>query len=139
MRAQALLAAASSQDYSTGDAIELVVTGLVVVVVALSVIALSCSAIGWAVRKLTPDASQATRTAPSAGGASAGDAVAAGAGERDIDDETIAVIAAAVATVLGKPHRIIRVRSAISDDTAWALHGRLQHHSSHYLPLRETS
>lgn len=50
------------------------------------------------------------------------------------DAEIMAVIAAAVAVVVGRPHRVLDVRKAAPAVTwinAWAIEGRFQHYSSH--------
>lgn len=59
------------------------------------------------------------------------------ADEDELDTETLVVIAAAVAAVLGQPHRIIRVRGLTSEDRGWSLEGRMQHHHSHRVEHRE--
>ena len=41
------------------------------------------------------------------------------------------VIAAAVAEVIGGPHRIVRTRRRRPEDQSWSLEGRMQHHTSH--------
>lgn len=50
---------------------------------------------------------------------------------QDSDDDVIAVIAAAVATVIDHPHRIIRTREITAREMAWAQQGRLQVQTSH--------
>lgn len=50
------------------------------------------------------------------------------------ESETLALIAAAVAVVLGRPHRVLDVKKAAPAVTwvnAWAIEGRFQHYSSH--------
>lgn len=50
------------------------------------------------------------------------------------DAETLALIAAAVAVVLSRPHRVLDVRKAPPTGSwvnAWAIEGRFQHYSSH--------
>ena len=51
-----------------------------------------------------------------------------------VEGETLALIAAAVAVVLGRPHRVLDVKPAglpVSWVNAWAIEGRFQHYSSH--------
>jgi hypothetical protein len=51
-----------------------------------------------------------------------------------VEGEVLALIAAAVAVVLGRPHRVLEVRKAslpVSWVNAWAIEGRFQHYSSH--------
>ena len=48
--------------------------------------------------------------------------------------EIMALIAAAVAVVLGRPHRVLdvqKVAPAVTWVNAWAIEGRFQHYSSH--------
>lgn len=48
--------------------------------------------------------------------------------------ETLALIAAALAVVLGRPHRVLGIQKASPSVTwvnAWAIEGRFQHYSSH--------
>lgn len=48
--------------------------------------------------------------------------------------EIMAIIAAAVAVTLGRPHRVLDVKKAAPSVTwvnAWAMEGRFQHYSSH--------
>ncbi len=50
------------------------------------------------------------------------------------EGEMMAIIAAAVAVVLGRPHRVLDVQKAVPLVTwvnAWAIEGRFQHYSSH--------
>lgn len=51
-----------------------------------------------------------------------------------VEGEILALIAAAVAVVVGRPHRVVDVRPAdlpVSWVNAWAIEGRFQHYSSH--------
>ncbi|MBX3745704.1 MAG: hypothetical protein KF833_10385 [Verrucomicrobiae bacterium] len=51
-----------------------------------------------------------------------------------VDAETLALVAAAVAVVLGRPHRVLgvqKVAPAVMWVNAWAIEGRFQHYSSH--------
>lgn len=51
-----------------------------------------------------------------------------------VDAEVLALIAAAVSVVLGRPHRVLdvqKVAPAVTWVNAWAIEGRFQHYSSH--------
>ncbi|MCC7377296.1 MAG: hypothetical protein IT581_21720 [Verrucomicrobiales bacterium] len=51
-----------------------------------------------------------------------------------VEGEILALIAAAVAAVLGRPHRLLGVQKVAPSVTwvnAWAMEGRFQHYSSH--------
>ncbi len=51
-----------------------------------------------------------------------------------IDRETLALIAAAVSVVLGRPYRVVDIQKtsvAVAWVNAWAMEGRSQHYSSH--------
>ncbi len=51
-----------------------------------------------------------------------------------VDGEVLALIAAAVAVVVGRPHRLLGVQKVAPTVTwvnAWAMEGRFQHYSSH--------
>lgn len=54
----------------------------------------------------------------------------------ELSQETIAVIAAAVAATITQPHRIVRIRGLTPADLGWSLEGRMQHHHSHSIPQR---
>jgi Na+-transporting methylmalonyl-CoA/oxaloacetate decarboxylase gamma subunit len=54
----------------------------------------------------------------------------------DLPEEIKVVIAAAVAQVLERPHRVIRIRGLTPSDHDWSLEGRLQHHQSHTIQHR---
>jgi hypothetical protein len=52
----------------------------------------------------------------------------------DLDGETLALIAAAVSAVLGRPHRVVGIQktpATVAWVNAWAMEGRFQHYSSH--------
>jgi acetaldehyde dehydrogenase (acetylating) len=51
-----------------------------------------------------------------------------------VSAETLAVIAAAIAVVVGRPHRVLTVHYAAAiapEGNAWALEGRVEHFLSH--------
>lgn len=58
-------------------------------------------------------------------------AAPAKASSDEIPEETLAVIAAVVADVVGVEHRIVHTRPLKGDEQSYALEGRLQHHASH--------
>ena len=117
-----LIVASLSAEPSTGEVVQFVLNGLVVVIVALSILAISCALVGWVLKQFEVPAveSQPEATSP-----------------EEVTGETVAVIAAAVAAVFDRPHRIVHVRGLTPEDAAWALQGRMQHHSSHILPHRD--
>jgi sodium pump decarboxylase gamma subunit len=49
----------------------------------------------------------------------------------ELPEETVVVIAAAVAAVVGEPHRVVRIRGLTPEDRGWSLEGRMRHHTSH--------
>jgi sodium pump decarboxylase gamma subunit len=51
--------------------------------------------------------------------------------EGELSEETLVVIAAAVAETIRQPHRIIQIRGLTPSDLGWSLEGRIQHHQSH--------
>lgn len=51
--------------------------------------------------------------------------------EDEVSEETLIVIAAAVAEMIRVPHRIVRIRGLTPEDLGWSLEGRMQHHQSH--------
>ena len=55
----------------------------------------------------------------------------------ELPEETLVVIAAAVAAVLDRPHRIVHIRGMTPADHGWSLEGRLQQHQSHRIPHRD--
>ncbi len=63
--------------------------------------------------------------------------VLATAGEGELPEEIVVVIAAAVAEVMAKPHRIVKIRGLTPDELGWSLEGRTQHHQSHRFRQRE--
>lgn len=56
--------------------------------------------------------------------------------EEGLSPEMVAVIAAAVAETMSKPHRIVRIRGLTPEDLGWSLDGRIQHHQSHRVQSR---
>jgi sodium pump decarboxylase gamma subunit len=58
-------------------------------------------------------------------------ATAPSAGEEVLPEELVVVIAAAVAEVMGKPHRIVKIRGFSPAELGWSLEGRTDQHHSH--------
>lgn len=50
-----------------------------------------------------------------------------------LSEETVAVIAAAVAATMRQPHRIVKIRGLSPGEMGWSLEGRMQHHRSHHV------
>jgi type IV secretory pathway VirB10-like protein len=52
---------------------------------------------------------------------------------KEVEPEIVAVIAAAIAVVLGRPHRMVSVQQSAqgSQASAWAMEGRVEHFQSH--------
>lgn len=117
-----MIVASLSMEPTVGELLQFALSGLLVVLVALSALALSCAGIGQLLKlfeRPAPVARMSTSTSDEA------------------TDEMVAVIAAAVSTMLDRPHRIVHVRGLTPEDAAWALEGRRQHHSSHTFSHRE--
>jgi Na+-transporting methylmalonyl-CoA/oxaloacetate decarboxylase gamma subunit len=57
--------------------------------------------------------------------------------EDEIPEETLVVIAAAVAETIRQPHRIVRIRGLTAEDMDWSREGRVQHHQSHRIQARD--
>lgn len=57
-------------------------------------------------------------------------------GEDELPEETVVVIAAAVAATISRPHRIVQIRGLTPADRGWSLEGRTQHHQSHRIQSR---
>jgi hypothetical protein len=81
-----------------------------------------CSALGNYFRKAIPAADMAPVPAPSPPPV-----------EETPDVVMAAIIAAAVATVIDQPHRVLSIKQAPAPGflNAWAIEGRFQHFSSH--------
>ena len=89
----------------------------------------------------TPSATFTFATS-SASTSASGSAVATSATgpNEELPEHVVAIIAAVVADMVGKPHRILRTRELGPDSLVWSMHGRLQHHISYRLkPRNRTS
>jgi len=64
-------------------------------------------------------------------------APAQSASDDELPEEMLVVIAAAVAAVLDRPHRIVHIRGMTPADHGWSLEGRLQQHQSHRIQHRD--
>lgn len=111
----------AAEDLSMSELLQFLVSGLLVVLITLMVLALFCTVMGLVFKsgakprsrtKLVTTPPQQLR--PSS---------------EQPEDHTTIVIAAAVASAIDQPHRIVHVGS-VADD-AWALERRFQHHHSH--------
>jgi len=119
--AAALLIAADLPEHpSTLQLLWFALTGMLVVLLSLSLIAVFCSALGYLVRIFVPRPLASRSVTP--------------ANDHETSDELIAVIAAAVAEAIDAPHRIVNIRGLTPEDLTWSLEGRLQHHASHVPP-----
>ena len=104
--------------------IALAVMGIVVVFVALLLVASFITVLPRALRALTPATAEPTAVdSPTPK-------------DDEISEETLVVIAAAVAAVIDKPHRIVKIRGTTTDP-GWSLGGRMQHHQSHRIKHRD--
>jgi len=114
-----LLAVGLPENPTTWELLVFSATGILVVLLSLSLLAVSCVVVGFVLRAFAP------RPLPSRGSAG---------GEGELTDEMVAVVAAAVAEVVATPHRIVHIRGLTAEDLSWSLEGRLQHHASHKSP-----
>ena len=112
-----LLAADLPAEPTTLELLKFALTGMLVVLMSLSLLAIVSTILARVIRLVTPRplAARAAAAPPS----------------QEISDEVIAVIAAAVATVIDTPHRIVAIRGLTAEDLSWSLEGRLKHHASH--------
>lgn len=78
--------------------------------------------------QVVPERVETPKTEPAALAAEESDA---------IPEETLAIIAAVVADIVGPQHRIVRTRQVTPQDMNWALEGRLRHHASHRIRTRD--
>jgi glutaconyl-CoA/methylmalonyl-CoA decarboxylase subunit delta len=98
------------------DLVEFSLAGMLVVLLSLTLLAVCCTVIGFLLRRLTPSPLTSRPAFVT---------------ESDMPEETVAVIAAAVAAAICAPHRIVQIRGLTPEDLSWSLEGRLQHHASH--------
>lgn len=101
--------------------IPLAVMGVLVVFIALTLVAALIAVLPRLVGRIQ----QAQRTQP---------APVAPVDPEAPPEELVAVIAAAVATTVLHPHRIVHIRGPAT--SGWTLEGRMHHHQSHSIPTR---
>ena len=109
---------------TAGDLVKFVGLGIFVVVSALASLAVMSIVVGLildALKKAPPEIKPAAPV-PVDG----------------VPEETMVLIAAAVAAVVSQPARIVHVRGLTPDDMAWALQGRSQIHASHALKPQDS-
>lgn len=105
------------------DNLSFQLAGLAVVILSLSLLSLVVALAGRLLRIRKPTTSPAAATPAQPPLPSA-----------DLTPELVAVIAAAVAVTLSKPHRIVRIRAADNPWLqAWASEGRRQIFQSHHV------
>lgn len=117
-----MIVAALSMEPTLRELLQFALSGLFVVLVALSALAFTCAGVGRLLKlfeRPAPVVRMPTSTSD------------------EVADEVVAVIAAAVSTMLDRPHRIVHVRGLTPEDAAWALEGRRQLHSSHTFSHRD--
>ena len=113
----------SLEPLTTDHGIPLAILGIVVVFFALCLVATMITLLPRVLRYLPDEHSDVAVSAP----ATTGD---------ELPEETVAVIAAAVAAVITHPHRIVRVRGLTPGETGWMMEGRMQQHQSHRIQHR---
>jgi Na+-transporting methylmalonyl-CoA/oxaloacetate decarboxylase gamma subunit len=110
-----------SPDPSIWEVIPFLLTGFLVVVATLSFLAVCCGLLARVCRptSLRPVATSVEPAAPST--------------STELSQETLAVIAAAIATVIDTEHRILHIRRLTTGDWNWSMEGRMKHHASHQI------
>lgn len=102
------------------------VAGMLIVMGALGLLSLSVSLLSRVLRALPKPT---TPVAPLAVGAPA--PAASTLRPESVDEGIIAAIAAAVAVTIGRPHRVITIRSDAGAQLAWSAEGRRAIYQSH--------
>ena len=97
--------------------IALAIMGIVVVFLALVLVAAFISVLPSLAERLS--ASRSSQPAPMA------------TVDEVIPAETLAIIAAAVAVTLERPHRVVHVQGTTPEGLGWSLEGRMHHHHMH--------
>ena len=105
--------------------IPLAIMGVLVVFVALVLIALFITLLPYVFGE-----NAAKTNAPSSASHLGGGIL----DQDDLSEETLVVIAAAVAETIRTPHRIVRIQGEMAQE--WTLGGRMQHHQSHKIQHR---
>lgn len=109
--------------------IPLAVMGIFVVFSALLLVVFCISTLPRALNLISPSAAKSEPQAASSS--------AVAADEDELPEETLVVIAAAVAEVLDRPHRIVKIRGLSPTEQAWSIEGRMKHHLSHRIQRRD--
>ncbi|WP_145247592.1 hypothetical protein [Aeoliella mucimassa] len=123
MNIQTLIAVLPDEP-TTGELLKFVGMGIFVVVSALASLAIMSMVVGFVLNamKKSPPPVKPADPVP----------------EEGVPEETMVLIAAAVAAVISQPARIVHVRGLTPDDMAWALQGRSQIHASHALKPQDS-
>ncbi|HEX5790275.1 MAG TPA: OadG family protein [Luteolibacter sp.] len=118
-----------AQSHSFLDALPYMM-GMLVVMVALAILWGICAATGWLTYRLMPAARPKSADSSPKPSQPAAEPQAKDIAEdpNEISPEILAVIAAAVATTVGKPHRIISIKPM---STSWERAGRQSVLTSH--------
>ncbi len=101
------------------ELIEFQVTGLIVVLLTLSFLAICCSCVSYIFKFLDARKKKCNLSVEN---------------QNKLEEENThirAIIAAAVNETFKKPHKIVQVRSLTSENKGWSLDGRSRHHTSH--------
>ena len=109
--------------------IPLAIMGLTVVFAALTLLRIFIGLLPRVMRVLEHYFPEHEETSPAV--------VLSEATEGKLPDELVAVIAAAVAATIHKPHRILHTRKLTTEELSWSLEGRRQQHGSHRLQPRD--
>lgn len=107
--------------------------GLLVVLTTLSTLYAICALVGSQFRRVAANQERTKATAAAAAAALVA-AELPPPGEHETSARIAAVIAAAVAVSLERPHRLLDIHQTghpVGMSSAWAIEGRFQHFSSH--------
>ena len=107
------------------EGIALAVMGILVVFMALILVSTFISLLP----RLVPELSRETPQMP--------EHMAPSTDGDELSEETLVVIAAAVAETIRQPHRVVFVRGLTPEDLGWSLEGRIQLHQSHRVQRRD--
>ncbi|MCO6457645.1 MAG: OadG family protein [Pirellulaceae bacterium] len=114
----------------------LAVMGIAVVFVALTLVSLFIALLPRLIELLDRLHPVAEERGELAAGSSSAAEVAAAA-EGDVPEEIVVVITAAVAEMMGRPHRVVHIRGLTAEELGWSLEGRMQLHTSHQVHRRD--
>ena len=107
-------------DTALNGGLALALTGILVVFVVLSLIAVLVASFGYLDRRFTAQDSSQEKAEQAA----------------EIDNITLLLISAAVATVMRGRHRIHRIRRLEKIGNSWQQSGRATLHASHVIPKK---